>query len=69
MSDVSILLDGLTRVRESATPTSARNEVVGVANVLSALNSFTEIVRYLNTRRSTGAILDLDDVPYRTRCT
>ena len=26
---------------------------------MAALNSFTDIVRYLNTRRSTGAILEL----------
>ena len=32
---------------------------VEVQSVLSALHAFTEIVRYLNTRRSSGAILDL----------
>lgn len=32
---------------------------ISVTSVLAALNSFTEIVRYLNTRRSTGAILEL----------
>jgi hypothetical protein len=30
-----------------------------VAMVLDALGSFNEIVRYLNTRRSTGAVLDI----------
>jgi hypothetical protein len=61
MSDISTLLDGLTKVRESARPTLTRKEAVGVASVLSALNSFTEIVRYLNTRRSSGAVLELEN--------
>lgn len=30
-----------------------------IESVLEALRSFTEIVRYLNTRRSSGAVLDL----------
>jgi hypothetical protein len=34
---------------------------IPVNRVLSALHSFTEIVRYLNTRRSRGAILELAD--------
>ncbi|WP_156186821.1 hypothetical protein [Afipia felis] len=34
---------------------------ISVGSVLAALNSFTDIVRYLNTRRSTGAILDLSN--------
>jgi hypothetical protein len=34
---------------------------VSVGAVLAALNSFTDIVRYLNTRRSKGAILDLSN--------
>ena len=29
--------------------------------VIAALNSFTDVVRYLNTRRSTGAILELSN--------
>lgn len=34
---------------------------VGVAKVLEALEAFGECVRYLNTRRSEGASLKLDD--------
>lgn len=33
--------------------------LISAEAILSALNSFTDIVRYLNTRRSTGAVLDL----------
>ena len=32
---------------------------ISVESVLSALQSFTDITRYLNTRRSTGAMLEL----------
>lgn len=31
-----------------------------IDDVLTALNEFSEVVRYLNTRRSTGAVLTLD---------
>jgi hypothetical protein len=37
------------------------SEHVSVSAVLAALNSFTDIVRYLNTRRSTGAVLELSN--------
>ena len=40
---------------------STFKDEVSVAKVLAALGKFTEIVRYLNTRRSTGAVLDLSD--------
>jgi hypothetical protein len=33
---------------------------IEIARVLDALNSFTDCVRYLNTRRSGGALLKLD---------
>jgi hypothetical protein len=34
---------------------------VSVADVLAALHSFSDIIRYLNTRRSKGASLDITD--------
>jgi hypothetical protein len=34
---------------------------VEVSRVITALNSFSDCVRYLNTRRSTGALLNLDN--------
>ena len=34
---------------------------VMIEAVLSALHSFTDIVRYLNTRRSSGAVLELSN--------
>src|SRR5438046_3716082 len=33
---------------------------IEVSRVITALNSFGECVRYLNTRRSSGALLNLD---------
>lgn len=62
---LSHILTGLDRVRPLAkkvtsSPTSPR---ITVDVVLAALHSFTDIVRYLNTRRSRGAILDLSDEP------
>jgi len=39
-------------------PASARVEV---AKLLTALNSFGDCVRYLNTRRSAGALLVMDN--------
>lgn len=57
------ILDGVERLSARAQDLSAQKAVenVEVAEVISALNSYTEIVRYLNTRRSRGAILQLDD--------
>jgi hypothetical protein len=55
-------LDGLEVFQSSHGTTRRRPAdagVVTVASVIAALQSFTEIVRYLNTRRSSGAILDL----------
>ena len=59
---VDDILAGLDKCRAQGTfPAATRPDGTKVAAVLSALNSFTEIVRYLNTRRSRGAILVLDD--------
>lgn len=55
LAGVEVLKDkgliGRARTAEDRAPT--------VENVLAALASFSEILRYLNTRRSTGAILDI----------
>ena len=60
---LSRLLDGIEKMVPSAAALERAVVVenVQVAEVLSALNSFNEIVRYLNTRRSKGAILQLED--------
>ncbi len=52
---VSLLHDkyGSAVVRGAPTPT-------GCAEILAALNEFQECIRYLNTRRSKGAILTLE---------
>lgn len=57
------ILSGLDRARPLAKKvTSAQTSPrIAVDAVLAALHSFTDIVRYLNTRRSSGAILDLSD--------
>src|SRR6267378_4835388 len=58
---LSRILAGLDRARppaKKATSAQATSRI-HVDAVLAALNSFTDIVRYLNTRRSSGAILDL----------
>lgn len=39
---------------------AVETESLGVARILKALDEFMECVRYLNTRRSTSAILTLD---------
>lgn len=64
MSDptVSLILAGVEALREKGWTGERGNRnkpETAVASVLDALNSFNEIVRYLNTRRSTGAILDI----------
>lgn len=59
----SQILSGLDKVRPSAQKPGAAQTTsrIAVEAVLAALHSFTDIVRYLNTRRSSGAILDLAD--------
>jgi hypothetical protein len=59
---LSLILDGLDRIRPARTAAAAsRKSGVSIETVLSALRSFTDIVRYLNTRRSTGAVLELSN--------
>jgi REase_DpnII-MboI len=59
---IESILDGLDRFRGMASGSVATaNDSATVESVLSALNSFSEMVRYLNTRRSRGAILTLED--------
>ena len=58
---LSAVLEGLDHLRGGApapTKESSAKEVT-IDAVMAALNSFTDVVRYLNTRRSTGAILEL----------
>jgi hypothetical protein len=60
---LSRILAGLDRARppaKKATSAQTTSRIL-VEAVLAALHSFTDIVRYLNTRRSSGAILDLSD--------
>ena len=57
--------DYTTNMFESEFPTGTAGRpdrsAVPVADVLAALNAFSDIVRYLNTRRSKAATLDLSD--------
>jgi hypothetical protein len=57
------VLDGLDQLRKHAVSRQPSQEGSrpSVERVLAALDSFTDVVRYLNTRRSQGAILVLDD--------
>jgi hypothetical protein len=56
VADVLGGLAELASVSRLQTPSVAKD----VPEVLAALNEFNECVRYLNTRRSSGAILQLD---------
>jgi hypothetical protein len=67
------LLEGVEKIRLAHGAKGGSEAVprdVTVAAVIVALSSFTEIVRYLNTRRSSGAVLtltreaDVQDVMY-----
>jgi hypothetical protein len=54
------ILAGVEKIRGAyGTKITHVDGAVSVTSVLDALNSFTDIVRYLNTRRSRGAILEL----------
>ena len=56
------ILDGIDRIKvEVPVKSEVAHAETDVSSVLSALRSFTDIVRYLNTRRSKGAILDLSN--------
>jgi hypothetical protein len=62
MSDsLSKLLSGVDTLRQKQnTGDKAPQKRVEVVKVIAALQSFTDCVRYLNTRRSKGALLKLD---------
>lgn len=51
-------LDAL-RARYGASSATAASDRIEVASVIHALESFNDVVRYLNTRRSEGAALEL----------
>lgn len=54
------ILDGVDHLRQEHSSIHVETSEVAVPNVMAALNSFTDCVRYLNTRRSGGALLNLD---------
>lgn len=58
---LAAILDGVENLRaqEDQKRQAVPDNDVGIGSVLAALHSFTDIVRYLNTRRSAGAVLDL----------
>jgi len=56
---VAAVLGGLAALANQPLPTVSRGSA-GIIDVCSALDEFSECVRYLNTRRSSGAILQLD---------
>ena len=60
---LSEILDGIDKCRPRGMHASQMDIAgpPGVGEVLDALHSFSEIVRYLNTRRSRGAVLELED--------
>ena len=61
--NIGEVLDGLDKCRQQLITVvrPAVSDRIPIGEVLLALQSFTEIVRYLNTRRSRGAILELVD--------
>jgi REase_DpnII-MboI len=52
--------DNVTRLREKYGTRRIVTPTIGATAIVGALNQFQECVRYLNTRRSSGAVLDLD---------
>jgi len=59
---LSATLEGVQLLKKVATPpvtTKSIDNAITVQNLMAELNSFSEVNRYLNTRRSTGAILKL----------
>ncbi len=47
-------------IRKKYSCQEVRSEMGDVSDIVNALNEFQECVRYLNTRRSQGAVLHLD---------
>ena len=60
MIELLIGLD-LLRAARGEPEKQLESEATSIQKLLAALNSFTDIVRYLNTRRSSGAVLDLSN--------
>jgi hypothetical protein len=54
-------LENLNALYGRETLEISATENVSVKKAIAALGTFTELVRYLNTRRSRGAVLDLSD--------
>jgi hypothetical protein len=55
------ILNGLEHLRSTGQEQSGiSTSIVEISRVIAALNSFSDCVRYLNTRRSGGALLNLD---------
>ena len=60
-NDIITLLDGVDEFKDRhPKDENILTTKVAVTKVLQALKSFTECVRYLNTRRSGGTLLSLD---------
>lgn len=62
MAEVRAIADVVGGLAELATASAARKTdgALSVGDVCAALAEFNECVRYLNTRRSEGAVLQLD---------
>ena len=59
--ELNMLLEGIDQLKsEHRAPERPSEAKVTVPKVLEALHAFTDCVRYLNTRRSGGALLSLD---------
>lgn len=59
-AELATAVAALNQKYGSATTLVAEAVAVDVGRIIKALDEFMECVRYLNTRRSTGAILALD---------
>jgi len=60
LSEVLVGIEQLPGRTERSLPNIPSTQTE-VSRVISALNSFSDCVRYLNTRRSSGALLNLDN--------
>lgn len=63
IKDAATIASSISELSRRYGPNSiaaAESESVGVGRIVQALGEFMECVRYLNTRRSSGAILSLD---------
>jgi len=59
--DFKSVLAGVDQLRDISKSSKTHNvaQAVSIKALISALDSFSQIVRYLNTRRSSGAVLEL----------